>query len=61
MIPQTETNFIEQITGAQFRFIQSANGQITAVVHHPTGGGFAWFPDWEAKKVTAGVIRKQNR
>jgi hypothetical protein len=53
MFPESETNFFEKLAGGQFRFIRNNQGQVTAVTHHCTGATLAWFPDWEAKKVSA--------
>lgn len=50
LFPESETNFLEKLTGAQFRFTKNAQGQVTALTHHSTGATLAWFPDWEAKK-----------
>jgi serine-type D-Ala-D-Ala carboxypeptidase/endopeptidase len=50
LFPESETNFFEKLTGAQFRFTRNAQGQVTALSHHYTGATLAWFPDWEAKK-----------
>ena len=51
IFPESETNFFDKLTGGQFRFLKNAQGQVTALTHHPTGAGLVWFPDWEAKKV----------
>jgi CubicO group peptidase (beta-lactamase class C family) len=51
LFPESETNFFEKITGAQFRFTRNEQGQVTALAHHYTGATPAWFPDWEAKKL----------
>jgi serine-type D-Ala-D-Ala carboxypeptidase/endopeptidase len=51
LFPESETNFFEKLTGAQFRFTKNEQGQVTALAHHYTGATLAWFPDWEAKKL----------
>jgi CubicO group peptidase (beta-lactamase class C family) len=51
LFPESETNFVEKLTGAQFRFTKNEQGQVTALAHHYTGATLAWFPDWEAKKL----------
>ena len=51
IFPESETNFLEKLTGAQFRFTENAQGQVTALSHHYTGATLAWFPDWEAMKL----------
>ena len=51
MFPESETNFLEKLTGDQFRFIKNDQGQVTAVTHQSTGDTPRWFPDWEAKKL----------
>ncbi len=61
IFPESETNFFEKLTGAQFRFTKNDQGQVTALTHHYTGATLAWFPDWEAKKVSAGTIQKEGR
>jgi hypothetical protein len=50
MYPESETNFLEKLTGDQFRFIKNDEGRVTAVTHHSLGDTLMWFPDWEAKK-----------
>jgi len=50
IFPESETNFLEQLTGDQFRFTKNDQGQVTAVSHHSLGDTLTWFPDWEAKK-----------
>lgn len=61
LFPESETNYFEKLTGAQFRFTKSGHGQVTALAHHNTGATLAWFPDWEAKKVSAGAIQSESR
>ena len=61
LFPESQTNFFEKLTGAQFRFTRNDQGQVTALAHHYTGATLAWFPDWEAKKVPAGTVQKENR
>ena len=51
MFSESETNFLEKLTGDQFRFIKNDQGQVTAVTHHSPGDTLMWFPDWEAKKL----------
>jgi CubicO group peptidase (beta-lactamase class C family) len=53
--PESETNFFDKLTGAQFRFTRNEQRQVTALSHHCTGATLAWFPDWEAKKVAPGL------
>jgi CubicO group peptidase (beta-lactamase class C family) len=60
LFPESETNFLEKLTGAQLRFIKSEQGQVTALTHHPTGATLEWFPDWEAKKVS-GLVEPAER
>jgi hypothetical protein len=57
LFAESETNFFEKLTGAQFRFTRNEHGQVTALAHHYTGATLAWFPDWEAKKVSAETIQ----
>jgi CubicO group peptidase (beta-lactamase class C family) len=54
IFPESETNFFDKITGAQFRFTRNEQRQVTTLGHHYTGATLAWFPDWEAKKVAPG-------
>jgi hypothetical protein len=54
LFPESETNFFEELTGAQFRFTRNDQGQVTALAHHYTGATIVWFPDWEAKRVAPG-------
>jgi serine-type D-Ala-D-Ala carboxypeptidase/endopeptidase len=61
LFPESETNFFEKINGAQIRFVRNDQGQVTALACHCTGATFAWFPDWEAKKVSGGTIQEGNR
>ena len=61
LFPESETNFFEKLTGAQFRFTRNDQGQVTALTHHYTGATLAWFPDWEAKKAPTGTIQKEGR
>jgi hypothetical protein len=51
LFAESETNFLEKITGAEFRFTKNEQGQVTALAHHCTGATMAWFPDWEARKL----------
>jgi len=51
MYPESETNFLEKLTGDQFRFIKNDEGRVTAVTHHSLGDTLMWFPDWEATKL----------
>jgi hypothetical protein len=51
MLPESETNFFEKITGGQFQFIKNDQGQVIALTHHSTGATPAWFPDWKADKL----------
>jgi serine-type D-Ala-D-Ala carboxypeptidase/endopeptidase len=51
LFPESETNFLEKLTGDQFRFIKNERGQVTTVIHHSTGETLVWFPGWKAKKL----------
>lgn len=51
LFPQSETNFIEKITGAKFRFIKNEQGQVIGLAPHCSSATMVWFPDWEATKV----------
>ena len=44
--PESETNFLCTINGAQFTFIKNDKGEVTAVIHHMEGR-----PDSEGKKL----------
>ena len=48
LYPESETNFLQKITGDQFGFIRNAQGKVISVTHHSTGVTRWWFPDWEA-------------
>jgi hypothetical protein len=56
---ESETNFLETLTGDQFRFIKNDQGQVTAVTHHCTGDTLMWYPDWEAKKLAGNFPTRQ--
>jgi hypothetical protein len=51
LFPESETNFLDKITGAEFRFTKNEQGQVIALAQHSTGATTAWFPDWEAAKL----------
>jgi hypothetical protein len=44
--PESETNFLVKINGAQLTFIKNDTGEVTAVIHH-----MAALPDSEGKKI----------
>ena len=46
MFPESETNFLLTINGAQLTFIKNGKGEVTGVIHHMTG-----LPDSEGKKL----------
>jgi hypothetical protein len=51
LFPESETNFLEKITGAEFRFTKNEQGQVIALAQRSTRATTAWFPDWEATKL----------
>jgi hypothetical protein len=57
IFPESETNFLEKLTGAQLRFIKNEQGQVTGLIHHSTGATLDWFADWEAKKISPQSLR----
>ena len=58
LFPVSETNFFDRFTGAEFGFIKSDQGRVTALTHHPTGTTMMWFPGWEAKKVSEAALKR---
>jgi hypothetical protein len=46
LYPESDTNFLLKITGAQVTFIKNDNGEATALIHHMAG-----LPDSEGKKL----------
>jgi len=49
--PETETNFLCTINGAQLTFIKNDQGEVTAIIHHMAGR-----PDSEGKKLKKRMI-----
>jgi hypothetical protein len=45
LYPESETNFLLKVNGAQVTFIRNDNGEATALIHHMAG-----LPDSEGKK-----------
>jgi len=46
LYPESETNFLLKINGAQVTFIKNDNGEVMAIIHHMAG-----LPDSEGKKL----------